>query len=58
MRDEQPAPIMECRDFPGLQLETDARDLPPGAAHIQTNWESSDVGNLKTTLRYLPVEFD
>lgn len=57
-RDEQPAAVASIRDFPGLQLEADERDVAPGATHLQENFASDEIGQLRSSLRYRLVSFD
>lgn len=57
-RDEQPQSTTPCRDFPGLMLDADDRDIPPGAAPVQENFASEEAGLLKSALRYRLVTFD
>ena len=50
--------MVKFKDFPGLNLESDPHDLSPGAAAVQLNIESSDVGRLKSRLGFKVVSFE
>ena len=45
---EQERSEVAMRDFGGLNSETDANDLAPGAADIQTNLTSEEIGVLRS----------
>jgi hypothetical protein len=54
---EQARQSVEMRDFPGLDLVSDPRDVEAGAAREQTNlvcWS----GSLRVRPAPLPVSFD
>lgn len=55
---EKPKQRVEIRDFPGLIIDTDPHDLPPGAAADQRNAVSTDQGQLKSRLGYRKVCFE
>lgn len=46
------------RDFPGLMLNVDPDDMPPGAAAEQVNMASSRIGELELRPGYRPVNFE
>lgn len=48
----------EARDFPGLELQTDAHDVEPGKAQDQVNAQSDQAGALRVRLGVLPVSFE
>ncbi len=48
----------EIREFPGLILQNDTYDLPPGAAQIQENLESNTPGKLTVRRGYREVTFE
>lgn len=50
--------MVPVRDFPGLMLDTDNRDVPPGATHLQENFASTEAGLLQSSPRYRLVTFD
>jgi hypothetical protein len=55
---DMPMQAVEMRDFPGLMLNTDPRDLPPGAAQEQINACCVAQGELQIRLGYREVRFD
>ena len=48
----------EIRDFPGLILDADTRDLPEGATNLQLNCTSEDQGMLTSRNGYILVSFE
>ena len=48
----------EIRDFPGLILDADTRDLPEGATNLQINCTSEDRGVLTSRRGYVLVDFE
>lgn len=48
----------EIRDFPGLILDADTRDLPEGATDLQINCTSEDQGMLTSRHGYVLVNFE
>jgi hypothetical protein len=55
---DMPIQAVEMRDFPGLMLNIDPRDLPPGAAQDQVNACCIVQGELQIRLGYREVKFD
>lgn len=55
---DKPKSTVKIRDFPGLNLESDEHDLAPGAASVQLNCDSSDLGRLKSRLGFKVVTFE
>lgn len=53
-----PKTTVQIVDFPGLVLNSDPRDTPPGAAQVQTNVASVALGELQVRRGYRPVSFD
>jgi len=43
---EQPRKTLEMRDFPGISLQSDSHDLPPGTGQDQVNLKSDTAGQL------------
>lgn len=56
MEPARPADVI--LDFPGLSLNADPRDLPPGAAEEQTNMASDVPGEMRSRLGLREVEFE
>ena len=46
------------RDFPGLVLNADPRELPPGAGQQQLNVTSQQIGRLESRRGVRVVTFD
>lgn len=46
------------RDFPGLVLNADPREVPSGAGQIQTNVTSEQIGLLQSRRGLRVVTFD
>ncbi len=57
-RQDGPSSTLEFRDFPGVQLQSDAHDLPPGAAQDQVNVGSGLPGQLTPRDGMRVVSFD
>lgn len=55
---QMPLRQIEMNDFPGLMLNTDADDIPPGAAREQVNVASSILGDLVVRSGYRQVTFE
>lgn len=55
---DTPRVSVEMADFPGLVLNVDRRDLPPGAAEEQTNLACLSVGELSVRRGYREVTFE
>lgn len=55
---ERPRERVEADDFPGLVLNLDPHDLPPGAAADQVNAVSITPGQLSARLGYKEVTFE
>lgn len=53
-----PASSVEIRDFPGLVLDTDPHDTPPGASRDQVNVTCEKAGELVSRQGYQPVSFE
>jgi hypothetical protein len=49
---------VRVRDFPGLVLNVDPNDLPPGAAREQTNITSALPASLEVRPGYRVVRFE
>ena len=49
---------VEIKDFPGLVLNADPHDLPPGAAADQVNAQSDVPGELTTRRGLRVVSFE
>lgn len=58
MPESKPKSVVRVRDFPGLNLESDPHDLAVGAAEVQVNADSSDIGRLKSRLGFKVVSFE
>lgn len=46
------------RQFPGLATKADSLDIPPGAAIVQQNMQSSNEGSLRSRPGVQPVIFE
>lgn len=55
---EQPRKILEFRDFPGINLQSDSHDLPPGTGQDQVNVKSDQAGQLTPRDGMKTVSFD
>lgn len=55
---DTPRAVVAMEDFPGLMLDADPRDLPPGAAAEQVNVTSEDIGRLMSRKGFLVVTFE
>lgn len=53
-----PRSVVSIIDFPGMALELDARDLPPGVAEEQVNIDSNVAGQLSVRLGCRQVTFE
>lgn len=49
---------IEMADFPGMLVNADARDFPAGAAELQNNIGSVQVGELTVRLGIKEVAFE
>lgn len=49
---------VQMRDFPGLMVSIDPRDIEPGAAVEQVNVTSENLGMLQTRCGLRPVKFE
>lgn len=58
MAEAKPRQVVKIRDFPGLNLESDPHDMAPGAAPVQVNIDSSDIGRLRSRLGFKVVSFE
>lgn len=56
--EQSDARTLELRDFPGIILQSDAHDIPPGAGQDQVNARSDMQGQLTPRDGMLPVTFD
>ena len=54
----EPSTTLVIKDFPGLQRETDVRDMVPGASEKQINAVCEDVGTLQSRSGYAVVKFE
>lgn len=50
--------VNSMRDFPGLVLNADPREVPPGAGQVQINAASEQVGLLQSRRGLRVVTFD
>jgi len=55
---ERPKAVVECADFSGLVNLVDPRDLPAGAAEVQTNVQSNQPGQMTVRPGWRIVSFD
>jgi hypothetical protein len=55
---DRPRAVVIIQQFPGLVDSVDEFDTSPGAAQIQTNLQSQDLGILEVRPGYLEVEFE
>ena len=51
-------PVNAMTDFPGLILNADPRDIPPGAGQQQVNASSEQAGVLQSRRGMRPVRFE
>lgn len=49
---------VEIRDFPGLQVNVDPEDIPPGASQKQVNACSISIAELQVRAGYREVVFE
>jgi len=47
---EKPTSALPIRDFPGLRLDVDSHDVPPGSSVWQVNCTSDRAGLLQSRL--------
>jgi len=50
-----PQAVVPMRDFPGLRLDMDAHDMPPGTSVWQVNCTGERLGLLQSRLGLVPV---
>lgn len=55
---EEPKSVILIRDFPGLVLQVEGTELPPGAASEQVNASSARTGSLRVRTGYRVVQFE
>lgn len=55
---EQSKAAVNINDFPGLKLDTDEFQIPPGHSPLQKNMTSEDLGRLQSRSGFIPVEFE
>ena len=55
---DKPASAKQITDFPGLVLEIESNDLPPGSSDEQVNAISVDVGVLQSRGGFDIVTFE
>lgn len=55
---DKPKSAYDAKDFPGIQLQADAHDLPPGMSQDQINIQSDQEGAMRVRLGCRLVTFD
>ena len=55
---ERPKSVVTATDFPGLILNADPTDLPPGAGRKQVNVTSAILAALEVRPGYRVVQFE
>jgi hypothetical protein len=55
---QEPRVSIRLDDFPGLIDNTDPRNIPPGAAQLQINCASYQIGELIIRAGTLQVKFE
>ncbi len=58
MNTKRPATRIEIRDFPGLMLNADPLETPPGAGREQVNAIGSKPAELTVRPGFRPVQFE
>lgn len=55
---DKPRAAVEMTDFPGLVLDVEPHDLPPGAAVTQVNVTSENIGSLTSRKGFVVLNFE
>lgn len=55
---DRPRSAVEMGDFPGLMLDVEPHDLPAGAADIQVNVTSENLGVLTSRGGFVVLNFE